>query len=248
MAFFYEMENLAKKHKKQLVNLDPYSDYRFLQSIVNDDGAHGKQLFRLNEEIQAITKIVANAGDFTTQGYLGTGIALGLREAVSLIKDGPETTEESLHLNRRKFLGQTGALVAGAALGQVVSMKARENDAVIKYEPDPGQRWAQYNLTDFRDVAIATGIDRLSQRFQRKMKVAIVYGGYHENGVRRYLENPTLREAKRSLYKPFSDIAPPELTSYKYVLSPEVLANKVSLSTIPEDQWGRWQEVVRTRI
>ncbi|QQR78578.1 MAG: hypothetical protein IPJ68_05930 [Candidatus Moraniibacteriota bacterium] len=250
LAFFSEVENIARKHRKPLVLFDPFSDRRLLQShsaVTLQGGiSHEDRLDTLNERIRQFSEAIGDAGEMLATGALtGVGAEAVWREKIKLMIPGginPDQIDQS----RREFMKHGVAYAAGVGLGITAMVKAKGNQDVIDYATDPDrERISQYNLTDFRDVSIATGLDRLGGAFHKKMKTTVIYGAYHANGVRKYLENPRLREVKMALYKPFREIAPPEMTAYRYELAPEVVSGKKKVQDIAEHDWGCWKQTIQ---
>lgn len=250
-AFFSEVENMARMYQKQIVLFDPFSDQRFLQSEVRvrlQGGiSHTARLDQLNQEVRQYSDLVAKAGAVVAGGSLAAGTIDGWRQVIKLTTAGREHNQEDY--NRRSFLKRSSAYAASAGLGIGLTEKARENRAIIDFEsPRDQEKITQYHQNDFRDVSIATGLDRLSTEFSKKMKVAIIYGVAHKSGIREYLENPRLRQAKLALYKPFRDIAPPEMTAYTYELDPAIASGERAVTETPESEWGYWKQTVQVRL
>lgn len=251
VAFFSEAEHMARMHRKQIVTFDPATDRRLLQSeaAVRLQGgvSHAERLDQLNQQMRRYSEVVAKTGEAVALGSLVAGTIDAGRQRVKSMVERQEA--DPVYESRRSFLKRSFAYAAGAGLGVGVMEKAEKNKKVIDFEYDSDQeRTTQYNETDFRDVSIATGLDRLSQVLNKEMKVAIIYGDYHRSGVRKYLESPELRETKLALYKPFRDIAPPEMTAYKYELDPDIASGKVALKDTPEQDWGVWRETMRAQL
>ena len=254
-AFFSETENIARKHRKQIVVCDPLSDQRMLQSAVavelQGGIPHDERLSQLNEQIREYSKIAAALGAGVSAGAAVAGpTEASARGGLKILFERYKaSSSEEKKESRRSFLKRGAVYAAGYGIGSKVIEKAEANVDVINHKgKDDQEKFTQYNEIDFRDVSVATGLDQLSRGFTKKMKVAIVYGDYHRNGIRQYLENPNLRQAKFALYKPFRDVAPPQMTAYKYELAPEVVSGTVEIKSIPESKWGYWKQVVQANI
>jgi hypothetical protein len=250
-TFFYEIENMVKKHGKQIVFFDPYSDQRFLQTVTQEEGKFSQQagaLHRRNLEIREYSKDAAMVGSDIAKAAVGAGVLEGIyRSVIDRVAD--EQDEAKTEISRRHFLKRGVAYVAGAALGTAIEQKADENIQAIDLHNPSSQRVWQYNLNDFRDIAVAHGIDRLNEHVTKSMKVAIIYGDYHRNGVRYYLEQPEqLRDIKAALYGVYSEIAPPEMTAYRYEMNPDIVSGKGTFQDTPEQYWGQWKETIRAKL
>lgn len=59
-----------------------------------------------------------------------------------------------------------------------------------------------YGDTDYRNLMIAHGIEKICTETKNIKKLACFHGEAHSKPIRTYLRNPTLRKIKRLLYKP----------------------------------------------
>lgn len=255
IAFFSETENMARTHGKQIVVFDPATDQRFLQSAaarLQGGISQRDRLEQLNQRILRYSELVSTIGGVVGYGALAGGTAeIALHEATKHIMDKGGASSEEKAQTRREFIKRGMAYTAGMGLGIGMTETAEKNKKVISYKLDSDSEQGkaiQYNEFDFRDVSVATGLDRLSKTFSKKMKVAVIYGADHESGIREYLENPRLRQTKLALYKPFRDIAPPEMTAYKYEFDPGIASGERRPEDVPESEWGYWKQTVQAPL
>lgn len=75
--------------------------------------------------------------------------------------------------------------------------------------PDPKNYYdiLFYGETDYRNVMIAEGIDKISSEIKDVKNLACMHGAAHTRPIKAYLKNPTLRKTKKLLYKITYDLA-----------------------------------------
>lgn len=108
---------------------------------------------------------------------------------------------------RRGFLKKIGKIglyyyLLSETLGGVIAKDSVNKDIIIKYDVEDV---LSFGLTDYRNVAIADGIDRLSREDDGIRKIASIHGNAHADTVRGYLEDAELREIKKNLYLPYDN-------------------------------------------
>lgn len=59
-----------------------------------------------------------------------------------------------------------------------------------------------YGETDYRNIIMADGIEKICTKPEGLQKLACFHGEAHSKPLRSYLKNPTFRKLKRLLYKP----------------------------------------------
>ncbi len=62
-----------------------------------------------------------------------------------------------------------------------------------------------YGLTDYRNVMIADGIERLSRQTDGIRKIVSIHGNAHADTVRGYIKDSEIREIKKNLYLPYDN-------------------------------------------
>jgi hypothetical protein len=145
-------------------------------------------------------------------------------------------------LNRRSFLklGASAALTI-SGIGAVEVVKNNEKHESLTLAPD--QRVGVYNFFDYRDVVIAEGVHQLSLELETGGSVALIFGKGHIDGVKYYLENPQVRNAKLALYKPYKDKSKAVLTVNEFVCDEDV-----SDDLGENGNWGQWRESDRKSL
>jgi len=260
--FFSEIENMVKKYGRQLVTLDPLSDYRMMQTLarvekISTSLHHAK----LKDFDNQVTRSIHQITRLTSVAGVASGFAPSLLDYIHRQKketenadpvDGhaktggdAEVTNEGI--SRRDMLKAMAAIGATGFVGLAgIGTSALEENEKLEVGPNSAQLTA-YGLMDYRNVAIAEGLSCLSQGLSRKVKVAVVYGSFHPDAIREYLEQPKLRSLKFQLYKPFRDVAPPMISAYKYEIPSEALKQDSTKEQANCDVGG-WRVIVRTEI
>ncbi|MDB4992339.1 MAG: hypothetical protein JWL75_584 [Parcubacteria group bacterium] len=196
--FFHELEQLAKKHKKSVITIDPHSgigrtNYRTLR----EDGTVDDALTGRSDNV--------NVG---VQGAWAASVALGGYVALSHEREKQSSSsDEPVQMSRRKFLTGLAAGVGAAALTPTAI--ANLGDASMLES-------VSYDVIDYRNTAVARGIDAYTKKHKVDGPVTLFYGKNHANGLERYLKNPGLRDAKYELYAPLRGVSEPRLEEYRF--------------------------------
>ena len=196
LAFFGEIEAMARKYGKQIVTMDPQSSGKDMEEgrFFNHD------LLKAGPELQKTHEKIGGAGMLAVGGLV----------AADILKQGRTSENRNENTSRR-------AVLKGMAYGAAVLATA---DGIINstdrayYRGD--HKMTLHSTQDYRDVVVAGGMEKLGESFKRKMKAAVIYGWAHDAGLMYYLENPVQRALKRKTYSGFDDVAKPELRAYKF--------------------------------
>lgn len=241
---------MVKKYGRQLVTLDPFSDYRMIQTLAQLEGSkfissmHQK---KLRDTDSQITRRINQIIRLTSVAGVASGFVPGLLDYIH--RQEKETKNaDPVDGQRRDMLKAMAAIGTAAGFFGLagIGISALKENEKLEVELNSAQLTA-YGLTDYRNVVIAEGLSRLSQGLSKKIKVAVVYGASHTNAIREYLEQPKLRALKFQLYKPFRDVAPPMISAYKYELPPEVLKQDDTQEQANGDVGG-WRVIARSEV
>ena len=118
-----------------------------------------------------------------------------------------EPAKETSGMTRRDFLALLGGSLAllnyGSLLANLSNSGGREENPLALL---------LYNAFDYRDVAVAKGIDLVTKEkmVADEGPIMLVYGAGH-NGIQHYMGSPHEREIRYRAYLPFRNIASPYL-------------------------------------
>ncbi|MFA4872817.1 MAG: hypothetical protein WC659_02680 [Patescibacteria group bacterium] len=223
LHFYREMENLAARHKKRIVTIDPH--------------------LLAHEKIHELYKTDQKADLIKSLGMVGgaTGVLLSAILRKKLIgehvrgENGENKKEEdsSSTYTRRRFLDTT--LKAGIGISATVgALSTLSKGAQILGHPEYGKKLGYddqfvgreenplgaflYDEVDFKDVMIAKGMDEVTQHMHAEdEEAAMIYGFFHKTGIGHYLRSPRERAAREQLYAPYKGaVGPHKLRMYEY--------------------------------
>lgn len=201
--FFHEMEQLAKRYQRPVITVDPHSGVGADASVeIREDG----------NAYDTLTKEAGNLS-FGVNGVWGAALAAGAiplmrHEMKKAAAPASQHTDEVPTLSRRDMLLATAGLTAGA----LVTPTALANMAGPLGPLEP----VEYHLYDYRNTAVARGIDRYTKLKQVEGPVVVIYGARHAAGIDRYLRMPELRDAKYATYGPMRRMSPPYLREFLF--------------------------------
>lgn len=183
--FMFEHESFFKEKISQsdaiLLECEPYFRDGFFNEIGRIAYSQGKKVYNADPMSKATGRLDL------IQGGLGFGLALsaGLLGELYAIPVG-------LYF----FLGSlSGAIVRYMPAGLLAVKKSTAPDPKNYYDI------LFYGETDYRNVMIAEGIDKISSEIKDVKKLACMHGAAHTRPVKAYLKNPALRKTKKLLYK-----------------------------------------------
>lgn len=76
-----------------------------------------------------------------------------------------------------------------------------------------------YGRTDYRDLKIAEGIDKICNKIEGIEKLTCIHGKAHSHPIMAYLKKPKLRKIKKVFYLPLSLILPRKVKEYTPVIN-----------------------------
>lgn len=201
IVFFSGVERMAKEASKRIAIIDPLQDSLASESLLDA----GK-----NTEIKKA--LVLLGGYF---GYAGTGI---LNLLAKRTKQEPEKlkNKKGTHLiTRRKALQGLFALTSSTSLLSLLA-SAHGIQGMGSRRDNPFGLFV-HNISDYRDVSVATGIDELAKTAAHKDPITVIYGNAHINSQRHYLVSPQERKARSLGYGHFQSIKKPLLKVFEPV-------------------------------
>ena len=242
-TFFHEMEQLAKKYGKPVITIDPHSGPNSSKHLLREWMGNGDALQAKVGAIQMGMVGGWGAGAFTGLGFLALGSVEKQRErrahrqkqeeqeprdVVGVAENAPENP------GRRKFLAGMAVLGVTAVVTPTVALSVFEQEPERAGGDKPLVASLLFDAIDYRNVAVARGIDRLTQQEKYQGPLAIIYGSYHTDTMINYLNSPTLRDLKYEAYAPLRDIKPPQIGEYRYVVD-----DTAPFNTNPTGRWER---------
>lgn len=183
--FMLEHESFFKEKISQsdaiLLEHEPYFKDGFFNEIGRIAYSQGKRVYNADPMSKATGRLDK------IQGVLGFGLALSAGMLGELY---------ALPVGLYFFLGSLGGTVLRYMSAGFLAMKKST-------VPDPKNYYdiLLYGETDYRNVMIAEGIDKISSEIKDVKKLACMHGAAHTRPIKAYLKNPALRKAKRLLYK-----------------------------------------------
>lgn len=189
--FFEKIIGMAARKGVKIATADPY-----------DETAQRNCILEVcNNDIESFKMVAATGGI----GIWGSAYLLE-----KLLKDNKK-------ISRRSFLQLLGAGAAGAALGSMLSIGASKENKPGQYGRAKNPLGAAlYTLIDYRDVAVAEGLDQLTKRNFGEGPVVAVYGAFHTDAIKHYATHPIERKAKLASYLPYRSMANPELEIFEF--------------------------------
>ncbi len=152
-----------------------------------------------------------------------------VRSVVATKEDAPENPSRRNFLKGVAVLGIT-AVVAPTAILSVLEQKPERAGG-----DKPLVASLLFDEIDYRNVAVARGIDLLTQREKYKGPLVIIYGRYHTDPMVNYLNSPTLRNVKYAAYKPLRNIKPPQIGEHRYSMD--------KIAPFNTNPTGRWERI-----
>jgi hypothetical protein len=178
IQFYVAVENMAAEHGKDIIVSDPDD---FTDAIV-------LKLSTLNYRIQL-------AKSLSGWGGLLLSAAFTYRNKKKALKEGKQDTEVTkTSMSRRSFLTKSLMALSATMLG------SREVSRSEFLREDPIARKLVYDIEDYRDTIIAEGLDQLTASLEVGSRVAVIYGGFHMDAVKRYLASNARRKAVNTQY------------------------------------------------
>lgn len=200
--FFHEIEQLAKKYRKAVITLDPYSNpIRFLEDGVNR--------WEAETAFGPTDTALRMAGPATALA----GVALNVRALKNAQASATKEADAAQRskLSRRQFL----AGMAASGVGAVLTARNYAAD-------DPTSSIARpfaYDTMDYRNVAVAKGVDELTSRKSFPGPLTFIYGSNHADPIMQYLTVPgmkQLRDAKYAAYTRMSGLDPLHVSEFEF--------------------------------
>lgn len=232
--FFLEVERMARRYGKDLVTADPFYGYGA------DSDEHEEVMEKRERLVKDVRRLVGSIGMSAAAGGGVLSLAAMIKASAGDKEGTHSEVSQGLNLSRRGFL-KLAVAGAGATLGHKIADAASEDENYGKFEF--GDPTTDYQLNDYRDVAIAEGLDTLARSFTQKKKIALLFGAGHIKGIRYYLENPDIRRAKLVLYKPFREIAEPMLRAYHFETD-----KRVTPQDAEKGNFGEWKKNLEVTI
>ncbi|MBI3572351.1 hypothetical protein HY091_02360 [Candidatus Kaiserbacteria bacterium] len=229
IVFFREMEQLAKKHQKLVITIDPHSGAdKDRELILEWAGGHD----RLSEDLGAFdigllgvwaTAVGASAGTLAWN-------QLKTDERRRFEKHQPDFVEKNPELvpkpSRRQFLAGVAGLAATAPLAPSVLSSASGSSSPYTIP---------FDFLDYRNVSVARGIDKLTRARRFDGPILFIYGASHADPMMTYLHSPELRDTKYALYSPARAVKQSETNIYEF--APESKND-------PDPTHYRWKKIL----
>ncbi len=245
--FFHEMEQLAKKYGKPVITIDPHSGPNIGKDLVREWISESDVLVEKAEAIQTGMVGGLSAGVLTSLGFLTLSLMEGERgKNVTLQEQEQEQEEEQVRSvvatkegapenpSRRNFLKGMAVLGVTAVVSPTAVLSVLEQKPERAGGDKPFVASLLFHAIDYRNVAVARGIDLLTQKEKYQGPLVIIYGRYHTDTMVNYLNSPTLRDVKYAAYKPLRNIKPPQIGEYRYAID-----KTASFNTNPTGRWER---------
>ncbi len=242
--FFHEMEQLAKKYGKPVITIDPHSGANVSKDLVREWISESDVLSEKAEVIQTGMVGGLSAGILTSLGFLTQSIMEGVRGQNVTLQEQKEkqvrsvvSTKEGAPENpgRRNFLKGVAVLGVTAVVAPTAVLSVLEQKPERAGGDKPLVAGLLFDEIDYRNVAVARGIDLLTQQEKYQGPLVIIYGRYHTDTMVNYLNSSTLRDVKYAAYRPLRDIKPPQIGEYRYSMDETAPFNTNST--------GRWERI-----
>lgn len=233
--FFLEVDRMVAKHGKTLISVDP-------QYEAEEKTKEGKTASSVMGELDR------NIDRYQTIGTIGTTVVAGGYAALKT-SGTLHATVEGLNEGQMPDLGVTRRNLLKAAGAGVVSYGAAkmgiENADVHSMRGDGANgRDYIYALHDYRDAVAAQALRALGQSFTKPMKVVVIYGRAHKEGIQTYALDPKRLQSKLTAYKPFRNISPPAMSVYKFEKYP--VPQRDQQFHIPV--FGEWKKKSKSKL
>lgn len=194
--FFEQLQDVAAKYHKNIAIVDPIEDI------------HKALVLQHDEATIEQSKRTALLASLVTM--LGAGMTRQILSFIdSVRKDKKETVVSGEHprISRRSFLKFAAVAGVGLFAGiNALSIGASANQQSVrgKNREENPLGTMLYTLDDYREVAIAEALEKLSEQDLDAGPIEVIYGGLHVAGIRHYIEHPIERKMKLQAYKAFS--------------------------------------------
>ncbi len=241
--FFHEMEQLAKKYGKPVITIDPHSGANVGKDLVREWISESDVLREKVEAIQTGMVGGLSAGLLASLGFLTQSIMEGERGKNVTLQEQKEQQVRSVvapkdgvpeNPSRRNFLKGVAVLGVTAVVSPTTVLSVLEQRPERAGGDKPLVASLLVNAVDYRNVAVAHGIDLLTQKEKYQGPLVIIYGRYHTDTMVNYLNSPTLRDVKYAAYRPLRDIKPPQIGEYRYSMD-----ETAPFNTNPTGRWER---------
>lgn len=192
VGFYKQVEEFAMSNQKIISVADPnsYSQYGNLAQL------------RLNKTLRVLKF-------FSAVPFIAERVLKQLANKsvpVSMSRQVRGKRVSSLNsISRRSFILSAALAIIGAAgTGSLISEHVPADSSVLDS--------VRYDLRDFRDFVVSTGLKHLLKEFPNS-KTGVIYGDRHIEGIKRYVSSDS--GITRLRYVPFENIAAPSLRIYK---------------------------------
>lgn len=203
--FFRAIEELAKKHGKPIVTVDPVSS----RSGVENMHAH-EDLKDVDSKLRIAGFVIGSAGFASLANDI-------FKQFEKPSEDEARSSEKksSGGLSRRSFLkGMVGAVGLAATTTIGARNPETSKNLVTRIENNPLGP-ALYDGVDYRDVVVAEGLDVVTKDVSTQNIVAFMGKG-HSGSVEHYVKNTQERDVKRAMYALYEAVIDPQLRVYRY--------------------------------